>query len=253
MVPFAFLAAALTLIAPLPAFAATITEIFVMLPPEQVRDLTPVDRRALIDNHGQGASGYTAPDANGYWLEIHGTHSLTLFGIRDAPISYKVFPTSKGWQLLAICRSRQTYGPANANELPHESFLDLTLYSVSATNDLLTADVADYLPEISVWDFVTRDTVTDKNAFSDLKAINQVFDDCLTCHSSVEDSSTIDIVTVTSINGHSCAYLLPQFKLLPLRWVGDRFTKPYDRAALPGPDRPKAEPRHGIYYHEPGK
>ncbi|MDR2387158.1 MAG: hypothetical protein LBE80_06185, partial [Deltaproteobacteria bacterium] len=114
-------------------------------------------------------------------------------------------------------------------------------------------DLADYLPPISVYDFMTSDTVIDKKAVRDLQAIDSLFGDCLTCHSSVEDSSTIDIVTVTSINGHSCANLMPQFKLLPLRWLGDHFTKPYDRAALPIQDRPKTEPQHGIYYHEPGK
>jgi hypothetical protein len=249
----AFLGLALCWLFSSPAQSATIQEVFTLIPPEHVRDLDPVDRRALLDRHGQAASGYTAPDANGYWVEVHGINTITLFSIRDAPIVYKIFNSTRGWQLLAICKSRQTYGPANANELPHETFLDLVFYSVSSAGDLIKLDLADYVPEIGVWDFVTSDTVTDKDAFRDLQAINQIFPDCLTCHASVQDSNTIDIMTVTSINGHSCGFLLPQFKLLPLRWVGDVFTKPYDRAALPGPDRPKPPERHGIYYHEPGK
>jgi hypothetical protein len=160
---------------------------------------------------------------------------------------------TRGWQLLAICHSRQTYGPANADELPHVSFLDLIIYTVSSTNDLIRADIADYLPEIGVWDYVTSDTVTDKRAFRELQAISQIFPDCLTCHASSQDSISLDIMTVTSINGHSCSNLLPQFKLLPLRWEGDHFTKPYDRAALPEPERANKETSRGIYYHDPGK
>jgi hypothetical protein len=237
----------------LPALAATISEIFLILPPEHVRNLSSVDRRAMLDSHAQGSGGYTPPNDAGYWVELHGEHSITLFNLRDAPIVYKVFNTTKGWQLLAICRSRQTYGPANANELPHETYLDMILYSVSVSNDLLIVDLADYLPEIGVWDFVTRETVTDREALRDLEAINQIFPDCLTCHASVQDSTTIDILTVTSINAHSCASLLPQFKLLPLKWEGYRFSKPYNRAALPENDKRPTDPRHGVYYHEPGK
>ncbi|MDR2386520.1 MAG: hypothetical protein LBE80_02910, partial [Deltaproteobacteria bacterium] len=133
------LALAVFFIFPKRARSATIQEIFIMLPEERVMNLSPVDRRALIDKSGQGASGYTPPDERGFWVEIHGIHSLTLFSIRDAPINFKVFSSSKGWQLLAICRSRQTYGPANANETPHETFLDLILYSVSLILSLCTS------------------------------------------------------------------------------------------------------------------
>jgi hypothetical protein len=235
------------------AEAATITEIFLLLPPEQTRGLSNVDKRALLDNVGTGAAGYPTPSQAGYWLDIRSENTLTLFSIRGAPIVYKVFPLPRSAQLLVICRSRQTYGPANANELPHETYLDLVLYTISPTNDLIRADIEDYLPEIGVWDYVTSDTVTDRDAIRDLQVISNFFDDCLTCHASVQDNISLDIMTVTSINGHSCAFLMPQFKLLPLRWEGDHFTKPYDRAARPERDRAKKENPHGIYYHEPGK
>jgi hypothetical protein len=97
---------------------------------------------------------------------------------------------------------------------------------------------------------VTYDTLEDRQAVRDLEFINESFADCLTCHASTEDPLALDVFTVTSINGHSCAHLMAQFKLLPLKWEGDRFTKPYDRAAPrveygPAPDKPK-----GLYYHE---
>ncbi|MDR3134619.1 MAG: hypothetical protein LBU69_00830 [Deltaproteobacteria bacterium] len=253
MTALSLLAISLVLTASQTARAATISEIFLLVPSERLMGLTAVDRRALLDRIGQGAAGYTSPSDDGHWLELNGTHSLTLFSIRDAPIVLKVFQATNGGQLLAICRSRQTYGPANANELPHETFLDLFLYSVSATNDLIQVNLADYFPPIGIWDFVTLDTITDPNALRDLQAKELIFEDCLTCHASTQDSITIDIMTVTSINGHSCAYLMPQFKLLPLSWEGYQFTKPYDRAAIPGQERLRPEPKRGIYYHDPGK
>ncbi|MDR1109175.1 MAG: hypothetical protein LBP92_00395 [Deltaproteobacteria bacterium] len=249
----AFLALALLMAWPVAARAATITEIFLLLPPEQTRGLSAVSRRALLERIGQGQAGYTAPSQEGLWMEVHGENALTLFGTSQAPVTYKVFPMPRGWQLLSICRSRQTYGPANAGEQPHETFLDLALYLVSATNDLIPAAIADFLPEVGVWDFVTRDTVEDRQAVRDLEAINQIFPDCLTCHASTQDPLALDIFTVTSINGHSCALLMAQFKLLPLRWAGDHFSKPYDRAARPGTERARPAPPRGLYYHEPGK
>jgi hypothetical protein len=235
------------------AVAADITELFLLLPPEHVRDMNAATRRGLLDNRGQGAAGYTAPSQEGRWVEVRGANVLTLFGLAEAPIVYKVFPMTRGWQLLTICRSRQTYGPANTAELPHETFLDLVLYLVSTANDLIRADVEDYFPPIGVLDFMTKDTVMDRRALEDLAAIDLSFADCLTCHASVQDELTLDIMTMTSINGHSCANLLAQFKLLPLKWEMDRFSKPYDRAAGPEPERERIETPRGLYYHEPGK
>ncbi|MDR1050751.1 MAG: hypothetical protein LBP95_06670, partial [Deltaproteobacteria bacterium] len=210
-------------------------------------------RRALLEAHSQGRAGYTAPDEQGRWVQVHGDNALTLFGLNEAPVVYKIFPMLKGWQLLTICRSRQTYGPANSVELPHETFLDLVIFLVSSTDDLIRADLKDYFPEVTVLDFVTADTVKDRLAVEDLAVIAPTFADCLTCHASVEDPLALDVLTVTSINGHSCAGLMAQFKLLPLKWESDRFAKPHDRGAPPEPERPRTEPEKGIYFHERGQ
>ena len=156
------------------------------------------------------------------------------------------------WALVPVCRSRQTQGPSSLAEPPHDYPLDLTLRLLSPSGEFRRAEIADYLPPISVLDFTTADTMLDRRAASDLAVIAQFFGDCLTCHASAGDPLALDVLTVTSINGHSCAHHLAQFKLLPLKWEGDRFTKPYDRAA-PRQDvrRPDPPPR-GLYYHEDG-
>ena len=138
-------------------------------------------------------------------------------------------------------------------EPPHDSYLDLSLYLISPVGDLHRAEIDDYFPPISVLDFMTADTLQDKGAARDLAWIDQSFSDGLTCHASAQDPLALDILTVTSVNGHSCAHLMAQFKLLPLKWNGERFSKPYDRAApYIEPERPAPRP-HGLYYHEVGK
>jgi hypothetical protein len=246
-------ALALPLIAPRPLKAADIGEVFASLPPEEARGLSSALRRDLLDRAHQGASGYSAPSPEGFWLEIHGDRSLTMYGSGSGPTVYKIFPLATGWTLAAICRSRQTQGPSSLVEPPHDSYLDLGLYLLSPAGDLMRAELYDYLPPISVLDFMTADTLTDPRAASDLAFIDQTFSDCLTCHASAQDPLALDILTVTSVNGHSCSHLLAQFKLLPLKWTGERFEKPYDRAAPREADRgPRAKP-HGIYYHEIGQ
>jgi hypothetical protein len=234
--------------------AATITEIFQLLPPEQVKGLSGSYRMELIELYGQGASGYTTPSREGFWLEFHGDNAMTLFATSQAPIVYKSFQTNKGWQLLVICTSRQTYGPANEWEAPHENPLDLVLYLVSPTNDLIRAYTEDYLPPISIYDFVTLDTIEDRRAVRDLENLKELFySECLTCHASIQDALALDIFTVTSINGHSCASFMSQFKLLPLKWNGEYFIKPYDRAAPIEKLPPSKDNRKGLYYHDPGQ
>ncbi|MDR1487976.1 MAG: hypothetical protein LBT62_08325 [Deltaproteobacteria bacterium] len=234
-------------------FSAAITEIFLLIPPEQAKGLTSSIRRELLTLTGQGSSGYSAPSREGYWVEIHSDSAMTLFGISQAPVVYKTFPTNKGWQLLAICRSRQTHGPAKDWQIPHETPLDLVLYLISPTNDLIRAYTEDYLPKISVLDFVTLDTITDRRAVLDLEVIDETFyADCLTCHASVQDPVALDILTVTTINGHSCSHFMSQFKLLPLKWNGEYFTKPYDRADVYDEPRKEKTTKKGLYYNEPG-
>ncbi|MDR3204162.1 MAG: hypothetical protein LBV23_05415 [Deltaproteobacteria bacterium] len=244
----------LTLYLTPPLKAATISELFLLLPPEQVRGMTAAERRELIETAHRGTSGYATPSKSGRWLQMKGEHAVTLFGLAEAPIVYKIFPAFSSWQLLGVCKSRQTYGPTNVNELAHETPYDLTLFLVSQTNDIIRAQLEDYLPPISVLDFMSADTMEDKRAIADLAYIDADFGPCLTCHTSLQDTRALDILTVSGINGHSCAKLITHFKTLPLTWEKDRFTKPYDRAA-PIPDdiiqRPK--PLRGLYYREPSQ
>jgi hypothetical protein len=101
-------------------------------------------------------------------------------------------------------------------------------------------------------DFVTAATLADRRAIRDLAVINQTFEQCLTCHASVLDPKALDILAVTTINGHSCLGFLPQFSLLPLTWNGEYFVKPHDRAAQPEDRRlPKPETKRGPYYRPP--
>jgi hypothetical protein len=233
------------------AQAATVAELFLRLSPEQTRGLSAAMRRELLDNSGQGASGYTMPSREGRWAQIHGPDALTLFGERESPVVYKTFQSPGGWQLLVVCRSRQTHGPVELASF-HDTPFDLVLFLVDASLNLVEVRLEDYLPSVNVLDFVTADTVKDPRAVRDLALINQDFGACLTCHASVEDPLALDIVAVTSLNGAACANFMAQFKLLPLKWVGDRFVKPYDRAAPFDEPRPRSERPHGLYYREPG-
>jgi hypothetical protein len=233
--------------------AVDIKDLFLRLPPEQVEGLSTAFRQELLEQTGTGNSGYSSPSPEGYWLEYHGPESLTLFAIHHSPVVFKTFPGTKGFQLLTICRSRQTSGPPTQSmETRMGRNYDLTLFQVGAKGDLVTVSLETFLPPIGVWDFITRDTLEDSRAIRDLEIINQTFTECLTCHASTEDSQALDILTVTSLNGHSCAGFLAQFKLLPLSWNGEFFTKPHDRAAAPDDRlRNKDKPR-GLYYREPG-
>jgi hypothetical protein len=236
-----------------PAQALTAAELFVMLPPDQVRSLDLASRQELLEKAHQGNSGYSAPSKDGYWLEIHGDNALTMFGMAQGPVVIKLFPMVGNWNLATICRSRQTHGPASIGEIPHETYLDLVLFLINPVNDVVKVNIDEYLPPINVLDFITPDTLEDRSAVRDLQVINQQFADCLTCHASTQDPLALDIFTVTSINGHSCAHFMAQFKLLPLKWEKDRFTKPYDRAAPHLQYGPQKPPPQGLYYHEPIK
>jgi hypothetical protein len=244
--------AAALLMAPAAALAVGINDIFLMLPPEETRGLSSTLRRDLLDRAHQGASGYSAPSPEGFWLELHNDRALTMYGTGSGPIVYKAFPMRGDWNLVAVCRSRQTQGPSSLVEPPHDFPLDLTLSVLSPAGDLTRADFADYLPPISVLDFTTADTLLDRRAAGELAVIDRAFADCLTCHASAHDPLAMDILTVTSINGHSCAHHLAQFKLLPLKWEDGRFTKPYDRAAPRLDDLRRDQKPHGIYYREIG-
>jgi hypothetical protein len=185
-------------------------------------------------------------------VEIHGPFALTLFGHYRSPIVYKTFPSKERWQILAICQSRQTTGPPERDPASPALSYDLNLMLVDHNDELNSASLDAYIPPISVLDFVTAGTLSDRGAVRDLAIINQTFEQCLTCHASVLDPKALDILSVTAINGRPCLGFLAQFNLLPLSWNGEYFVKPHDRAAPPEDRRlPKSEVKRGPYYRPP--
>ncbi|MDR1086457.1 MAG: hypothetical protein LBP22_16770 [Deltaproteobacteria bacterium] len=236
-----------------PASAADIRDYFLKVPDGRAHGLSSAARQELLNRAAQ-KTGYTIPSEDGFWVVIHGGTSLTLFGNHRAPIVYKTFSSKLRWQLLAICQSRQTSGPTEKDPASPERLYDLFLMQIDQNDDLNTASIDNFLPPISVLDFVTADTTRDRRAVRDLAVINEYFSQCLTCHASVLDPQTLDILTVTSISGHSCSGFLAQFKLLPLYWNGEYFIKPHDRAAPPE-DRRAVDPQkpHGPYYRPPNE
>jgi hypothetical protein len=229
-------------------------DLFLQTPPENAYGLTPDQRKDLVRRHSAALGGYTAPSREGYFLEIK-EPAVTLMGVHSSPIVYKLFQGKPGApDAFVVCRSRQTSGPSTAFErLPSRPAFDLLVYQAGISRAMMPVRTHDYIPPIGVLDFVTRDTLEDTLARRDLAAIDRDFVPCLTCHASTEDRNALDIVTVTSINAHSCGSFLPQFKLIPLFWNGEYFTKPYDRAASPDEpwDRLRERPR-GLYYDPPG-
>ncbi|MDR2422825.1 MAG: hypothetical protein LBE01_05540 [Deltaproteobacteria bacterium] len=237
-----------------PAQAADIRDYFVKAPDGLAQGLSPVDRRALLDAAAHNPAEYVAPSRSGFWVEIHGPWALTLFGHGRAPTVFKVFPSNERWQILAICQSRQTSGPTERDPASPARPYDLNLLLVDHNDELNSAPLANYVPPISVLDFVTAATLSDRRAVRDLAAINQGFEQCLTCHASVLDPKALDILTVTTINGSPCLGFLAQFNLLPLFWNGEYFTKPHDRAAPPEDRRlPQPEAHRGPYYRPPAE
>ncbi|MDR3153926.1 MAG: hypothetical protein LBW85_06580 [Deltaproteobacteria bacterium] len=251
------LAAALALALAFPgnsAAAGSALDLFLELPAGETYGLTVDQRKELARISGASKEGYTAPSQQGFYLEIK-EPAITLMGIHGSPIVYKLFPGKPGSpDVFIVCRSRQTAGPSTSYEkLPSRPEYDLLVYQSGLSRAMMPVRLHDYLPPVGVLDFVTRDTLEDALAGRVLEAIDKEFGACLTCHASTEDRNALDIVTVTSINAHSCGGFLPQFKLIPLSWNGEVFTKPYDRAASPDEpwDRGPGGP-HGIYYNQPG-
>lgn len=232
----------------------SVTDVFYKLPDSEVSGIGSEERRNLVERSGK-AVGYSAPSKAGFWVETSLPNVLTLYGIHHSPVVYKLFEGKEGHpDLLVICRSRQTSGPTRSDErIPDPPPMDISLYSYLANSDVIKVDRSDFIPPIGVLDFVTYDVIEDARARYDLGVINEDFLRCLTCHASPQDKLALDIVTVTSINAHSCAGFLPQFKLIPLSWNGEHFEKPYDRAASPDEPWIRRGPRpRGLYYDPPG-
>jgi hypothetical protein len=155
---------------------------------------------------------------------------MVLHRPQGGDITYKLFEGSS-FQLLAICRGRQRPVPGDPIE-----FLDIGLYRFDRLGFRRVSHY-DYLPDIGILDFVTADTVTDRNAVHTLARLAPTYTECLSCSLSETHRLTMDIITATAMNAAPCNDLLPTFGRLPLTWNGQIFTKPYDRAAPRAPDR----------------
>lgn len=226
----------LAALGPIPAaWAASINDVFLLLPNEECGGLTQVERQAMLQTAltAPGAGGQTSiPDPSRPWLHLVSANYLILGRPGyQGDITYKLFD-GDGFQLLAVCRGRQSAAPMD----PVCRF-DLCLYRLDPTG-LSRADQGDYLPPVSILDFITPDTLKDPRAVRDIAARASTYNGCLTCNASLNAQGALDIITVTTVNAAACNNFLPPFGLLPLTWTGLGFTKPYDRAA----------PREGAAY-----
>lgn len=210
-----------------PAQAASINEVFLMLPNTQTGGFSRVEREALLEKAIDGnllAGQSQSPDVIRPWVRIIGENFMELHRPGHGPINYKLFDGS-GFQLLAICRGRLRNAPID----PVCPF-DLCLYRVDREG-LTQADQEKYLPSITILDFITPEMLDDPRSAADVAARGSNFIDCLACNASIHDALALDIITYTAINASACANFLPPYNMIRLTWSGLEFTKPYDRAA----------------------
>ncbi|MDR2934709.1 MAG: hypothetical protein LBV70_02315 [Candidatus Adiutrix sp.] len=213
--------------APGPARAATLAEIFLLLPANECGGYDQAQRQDLLAKLTQPPDE-TKPgsemDASSPKLRQPSENFLVLQRPQAGAITYKLFE-GRSFQLMVVCRGRQRPAPGDpANRL------DLSLYIFDRMG-LNRADLNDYLPGIGILDFVTADTVTDPRAVRGLARLAPAYAECLSCSLNADHQLTLDIVTATSLNAAPCGDFLPAFGRLPLTWNGQIFTKPYDRAA----------------------
>lgn len=213
-----------------PAWAVTAAELFMQLPSGECGGYGTEERQMMLDItiNRPGAFGpASVPDVQFSFVTIVSDSYLVLHRpAGQGSISYKVFP-GRGFDLLAVCRGRQPNAPAD----PGYRF-DLGLYRADLVG-LTMVEQEEYLPSVSILDFITRDTLMDPAAVKDIAARAPAYPQCLTCNSSIQDRGALDIITVTTVNAAACHNFLPPFGLLPLTWNGLSFTKPYDRAVPP--------------------
>lgn len=223
------LAAALLCWAPA-AWALSAVELFLMLPNGECGGYSQGQRQIMIEESvGRSASFGPAsvPDIKYPWVTIVSDTYLVLHRPSgQSNISYKVF-SGKGFDLLAVCRGRLPNAPAD----PSYRF-DLGLYRHDATG-LSRVEQAEYMPSVSILDFITRDTLMDQAAVRDIAARAPYYIACLTCNSSLQERGALDILTMTTVNAAACSNFLPPFGSLPLDWNGLTFDKPYDRGVPP--------------------
>ena len=218
---------------PGPARAATLAEIFLLLPSSECGGYSVAQRQEMLTKvmDTPGATGPApVPDPLSPWLRQPSDSFMVLQRPRGGAITYKLFE-GRAFQLLAICRGRNLTAQGDPVEP-----LDLGLYRLDRMG-LSQVELHDYLPGIGILDFVTADTVTDPRAVRTLARLAPVYTECLSCSLSADHRLTVDIVTATTLNAAPCADLLPSFGRLPLTWDGQVFTKPYDRAAPSEEDR----------------
>ena len=224
----AALALAWFLLVPGPARAATLAEIFLLLPSGECGGYNVPQRQDMLANilEAPGEMGpASVPDLSSPWLRQVSDYLLVLQRPRGGPITYKLYE-GRAFQLLVICRGR--HRPAAPGD-PVDP-LDLGFYRLDRMG-LNKVNPYDYLPSIGILDFVTADTVTDPRAVRTLARLAPTYTECLSCSLSDLHRLTVDIVTATAFNAAPCDDLLPTIGRLPLTWDGQVFTKPYDRAA----------------------
>jgi len=239
----AALALAWLLAAPGPARAATLTEIFLLLPSNECGGFTQAQRQDLLAKLTAPPDENTPkPDPEVEALSPRLRQPSENFMVLERPpagaITYKIFE-GRAFQLLAICRGRQQPTPGDP-----VNPLDLSFYRFDRQG-LNRANLPDYLPGIGILDFVTADTVSDPQAVRALARLAPTFAECLSCSLSANHQMTLDILTATSLNAAPCDGFLPTFGRLTLTWDSQLFTKPYDRAAPrqddPNRGRPDAD------------
>jgi hypothetical protein len=199
-----------------------------MLPSEQCGGFNVAERQAMLNAiiAAPGAFGQTSvPDVEYPWLRAISANHLVLERPGYGNISYKLFDGRVNSQILAISRGRQRNSPSD----PVCPF-DLCLYRLDSLG-LAPLEHNAVLPNISILDFITQDTLMDPNAAQDIAARGPTYNQCLTSNLSEHDPNRLEILTATSLNAAACNNFLPPFELLPLAWNGLEFSKPYNRAA----------------------
>jgi hypothetical protein len=200
-----------------------------MLPDRECGGYTRAERQTLLP------TAFTAPEASGRspapdpaqpWVQLLSKTLMILHRPGFGDITYKLF-NGHNLQLLAICRGRQRTAPIDDSCL-----FNLALFRYDHLG-LTRVELRDYLPPISILDFVAPDTMVDPRAVKALAALAPEYGQCLLCNASAHNPSGLDIVTATTVYASACNDFLPSFGLLPLTWNGLNFTKPYDRAAPP--------------------
>ncbi len=223
-----------------PAGAANISEVFLMLPNNECGGYGVEERKMMLEATipAPGNAGRSpAPDSLYPWAEILSPHYLILHRPGYDDISYKLFD-GPSFQLLASCRGRQRISPIDSS-----CRFNLCLFRLDRSG-LTRVEQREYMPSISILDFIAVDTLMDPRAVKDIAERAPAYGQCLTCNASAQDLLALDIVTTTTVNAGACNNFLPTFGLLPLTWNGLGFTKPYDRAA-PAPAPPAYAPAPG--------